>query len=80
MSARATRSKSMASTFSSISVTWCGAGVKAASSGKLPTGMLALFPMIGRTCSRPQKEISKRGLIKTMSAMAVNLENHFGAP
>ena len=69
MSARAQRSKSIGSTFSSISVTVCGSGVSAASSGRHPTGMLARLPKIGIACSRPQYETSKRGLMITMSAM-----------
>ena len=45
MSARAQRSKSIASTFSSIRVTVCSAGVKAASNGRQATGMAARLPM-----------------------------------
>src|SRR5262245_38989919 len=69
MSARAQRSKSIASTFSSMSVMRWGAGVSAASNGKAATGMLALLPSKGNACSRPQKEIWNLGLIRTMSAM-----------
>ena len=44
MSARAQRSKSIGSTFSSIRVTVCPAGVRAASKGRQATGMLARLP------------------------------------
>jgi len=53
MSARAQRSKSTASTFSSIRVTVCSAGVNAASKGRQATGMLARLPMNGRGILHP---------------------------
>ena len=58
---RRKRSKSIGSTFSSISVTRGSAGVRAASSGRQATGMLARLPRSGRACSRPQYETSNRG-------------------
>ena len=69
MSAQEQRSKSMASTFSSIRVMSCPAGVKAASNGRQATGVAARLPMSGRTSSMPQNEMSNRGLMMTMSAM-----------
>src|SRR6516164_1086975 len=73
MSARAQRSKSIGWTFSSTRVTVCSGGVSAASSGRLATGRIALTPRNGIACSRPQYEISKRGLIRTISAMSPRL-------
>ena len=69
MSARAQRSKSIGSTFSSIRVTVCSRGVSAASSGRQATGRLAGLPMNGKACSMPQYETSNRGLMSTMSAI-----------
>ena len=69
MSARAHRSQSIGSTFSSISVTVCSRGVSAASSGRHATGRLAGLPMNGNACSIPQYDTSKRGLMSTISAI-----------
>ena len=57
MSARASRSKSIASTFSSTSVMLCSAGVSAASSGRQAVGRLARLCSSGSACSKPQYEI-----------------------
>jgi hypothetical protein len=46
-------------------------GTSAASKGKLATGKLAHLLNIGMQCSRPQNEISKRGLMMTISVMAL---------
>ncbi len=51
------------------SVTRCSAGVNAATSGKQATGSTALTPRNGTACSSPQYETSKRGFIRTISAM-----------
>ncbi len=69
MSARAHRSKSISSIFSSTRVSECPFGVKAASSGRHATGMLARLPSNGRACSKPEYETSNRGLIRMISAM-----------
>src|SRR4051794_4365343 len=69
MSARPQRSKSIASTFSSIRVIVCSPGVNAARSVRLVTGRLARLPRNGSAYSMPQYDTSNRGLIKTMSAM-----------
>ena len=64
----------VSSTHSSTSSTVCSGGVRAASSGKQPTGMFARLRKIGSACSRPQYEVSKRGLMSTMFAK-VHLED-----
>ena len=69
MSARAHRSKSIASTFSSISVTVCSVGRQRRQQRQAGDRQLARLPMNGRACSRPQYETSNRGLISTMSAI-----------
>ena len=69
MSARAIRSKSSSSTLSSTNVTRCSFGVRAASNGKLAGGTLARLPNSGNACSSPQYDVSKAGLMSTMSAM-----------
>ena len=70
MSARAQRAKSIGSTFSSIKVTLCSAGVSAASRGSEAIGEAALARRKGIAYSRPYMEASKRGLIRTISATA----------
>ena len=52
-------------------VTVCSAGVSAASSGRQATGKLARLPRKGNAYSIPQYETSNRGLIRTMSAIAL---------
>src|SRR6266404_8817949 len=69
MSASAQRAKSIGSTFSSIIVRRCPSGVSAANNGRAATGSTADLPIKGSACSRPQNDTSKRGLIKTMSAI-----------
>jgi len=54
---------------SSITVTLCSGGVRAARSGSAATGMAARLNMKGNACSSPQNEISNRGLIRTISAI-----------
>src|ERR1700733_4929686 len=66
----------MSCMFSSIRVTECPGGVKAASNGRQATGMLARLPISGRACSRPQYETSNRGLIRMMSAMGQRTSSH----
>src|SRR6266446_10327810 len=69
MSALAQRPKSIGSTFSSMIVNWCPAGVSAANSGRAATGNAADLPINGSACSRPQNDTSKRGLISTISTI-----------
>src|SRR5438552_4312732 len=86
ISALAQRSKSISSTFSSMSEMRCGSGVSAAMSGKAATGMLARLPSNGSECASPQKEISNFGLMRTMSAMCclraplARTVSNFGSP
>src|SRR6201996_1660096 len=74
MSARANRSESIGSTFSSTMVTEWPAGVSAASSGRQAVGRLHFLPSSGSACSRPQYETWNCGLIRTISAMAAHFE------
>jgi hypothetical protein len=72
-SALARRSKSSGSTFSSSKVTLCSRGVSAARRGRQATGRFAFLPKSGMACSMPQNEGSKRGLMRTISAMLAPL-------
>ena len=61
MSARAHRSRSMSSMFSSSRVTECPGGVRAASRGRLASGMLARFPRNGsRMLQSPVRNLETR--------------------
>ena len=80
MSARSQRSQSIGSTFSSISVTVCSAGVSAARSGRHATGRLARLPRNGKAYSIPQYDTSNRGLMSTMSAIAKSTPNQGEIP
>jgi hypothetical protein len=66
----------MSSTFSSIGVTSWGSGTSAASKAKQATGRLARFPNNPMQFSIPQKELSKRGLMMTMSATGYPSKKH----
>ena len=69
ISARSRRSKSISSTFSSMTVTSCSFGTRAAKSARQETGRFARLPSSPMHFSMPQKDTPKRGLTITISAI-----------